>query len=174
MSALGYVGDTGPAEQDVMPWARRSGDDVGTLAARLVVLAAPRPVNVVRVVAPVPPDWLGPTIARLNELLRLPPDWDGYGAEPIDDTTAIRALEFLSEHARTTTPPPSVVPLSDGGIQLEWSRESIDIEIEFHPDGSASLYVEDSESGEAWEGAPDGEGDERLGLALGRLSPAGV
>lgn len=65
---------------------------------------------------------------RLKELLRLPDGWDGYGAPPIRPEIAALATVLLT--------PPSIVPMSDGGIQLEWHIYSIDFEMSIYADGT--------------------------------------
>jgi hypothetical protein len=69
--------------------------------------------------------------ARLKELLDLSEGWDSYGADPIDPRAvdgAWRVLEVLEQE-------PAVIPCVDGGVQLEWHRAMIDLEIRITPTG---------------------------------------
>ncbi len=73
--------------------------------------------------APVPsplPAWQSGVVARLAELERLPPNWDGEGALPVSRRHANRANAFLSRIMDPMSPAPEVAPLADGGVQLEW------------------------------------------------------
>lgn len=86
------------------------------------------------------PAWLMPTIQSLRDLLQLPGDWDGYGAVQIQERIAQKALMVLVEVMENDAPAPSVVPLSDGGIQVEWHRRGRSLEIEFPADGAPGFY----------------------------------
>jgi hypothetical protein len=81
-----------------------------------------------------------PTIQSLRDLLQLPGDWDGYGAVQIQERIAQKALMVLVEVMENDAPAPSVVPLSDGGIQVEWHRRGRSLEIEFPADGAPGFY----------------------------------
>jgi hypothetical protein len=61
---------------------------------------------------------------------------------------------YLAEHylglalARVPNPQlPSVVPAANGGLQLEWNRETIALEVLFGADGRVTAYVEVYETG---------------------------
>lgn len=64
---------------------------------------------------------------RLKELEALKENWDTYGARPITKEAIEAARSFLS----TLT----VVPCSDGGVQIEAHAIGIDVEIEIGPNG---------------------------------------
>ncbi len=63
------------------------------------------------------------------DLLTLPPNWDSYGAVVIDPKVVHDAMSFIHGFLGPTSPAPRVVPLSNGGLQLEWRRNGIDLEI---------------------------------------------
>lgn len=90
------------------------------------------------------PAWLMPTVQSFLYLLQLPRNWDGYGAMEIQEQIAQKALTVLVEVMENDAPAPSVVPLDDGGIQVEWHRRGRNLEIEF-PAGEAPgfYYYED-------------------------------
>lgn len=73
--------------------------------------------------------WEPEVIARIRELLELEQGWDTYDGEPIDPTTAGYALKLLSRVRTAMTPEPVVVPLSNGGLQFEWSINHSRLEI---------------------------------------------
>lgn len=79
--------------------------------------------------SPLPaPAWVKPTLKSLVELRQLPQNWDGYGAVRVQEQIAQRAPMFLVEVPENHAPAPSVVPLSDGGIQAEWHRRARNLE----------------------------------------------
>ncbi len=78
------------------------------------------------------PRWQFEALARLAELERLPPNWDGYGARPVSRRHANRALSFLGRLMTDALPLPEIGPLPDGGVQLEW-----------HLDGSRVDFISD-------------------------------
>jgi hypothetical protein len=72
---------------------------------------------------PLPP-WQEQVVARLAELERLIPNWDGEGALPVSRRHANRANAFLARVMSPTSAAPEVVPLADGGVQLEWHLDN--------------------------------------------------
>ena len=90
---------------------------------------------------------LASTIKRLKELAQLEADWDSYGAEPVSSIALVTAFELLDAvKERLSTKgkealPQFIAPLADGGLQLEWSREQGDIEIEIDPDGDLGYVL---------------------------------
>jgi hypothetical protein len=95
--------------------------------------------------------WLKPVVARLQYLRSLPQGWDSSGARAIDQRSVDRVLGFLAMAMTDGTPPPSVVPLESGGLQAEWHRAGLDVEIEFQPGEDAHLYLHELVSGEEHE-----------------------
>lgn len=81
--------------------------------------------------APCFPAWVGPTIVAFSAIASLPANWDTYGARPVSRDVIRLALETLATVMQVNSPVPSVVPLADGGIQLEWHRKQQDLEIIF-------------------------------------------
>src|ERR1035438_4373800 len=86
------------------------------------------------------PAWLQPTIKSFLDLLQLPQNWDGYGASQMHEQIVQQALLLLVEVMDNDAPPPSVVPLSDGGVQVEWHRHGHNLEIEFPADEPPTFY----------------------------------
>ena len=68
-------------------------------------------------------DWLG-------QLAALPCNWDSYGAPQITE----QALAALGSF--------SVVPLHDGGLQLECHRDGADIEVVIDANGKVSFVYD--------------------------------
>jgi hypothetical protein len=121
----------GYAEADVARlFAESRREDGSTDCSRLASLTC----------EPAVPAWLEPTAQSLLALLRLPQDWDGYGAVQIQEQIAQKALMVLVEVMENDALAPSVVPLSDGGIQVEWHRRGRNIEIEFPASEEPGFY----------------------------------
>lgn len=114
-------------------------------------------------------DWFKPTLLSLVRMLLLPRGWDTFAARSIAPESVEHALAFLAHTLHPTSAPPAVVPLSDGGIQLEWHRGGLDVEVTFSPDGEPALYVADLESGHEWELNPESEEVEEVRPLLHRL-----
>lgn len=109
--------------------------------------------------------WRGGAMKRIMRVLCLPFDWDSQGSDAPPPATAAEALSFLGRVLAPNAVPPAVVPLSGGGIQLEWHRHGADVEIILGPVEDRGIYVVD-DAGE-WEGSPDD--DEDVGLLAQRL-----
>jgi hypothetical protein len=66
------------------------------------------------------PAWIESTVTRLSVLEGLTPGWDADGGLPVNRVHANRAVRFLERFMADWFPLPDVVPLADGGVQLEW------------------------------------------------------
>ena len=89
------------------------------------------------------PEWLEQNEATLEELLKLPANWNSYGAAPIRPDAVEAARDVLGKIVRSDTPQPAVVPTVRGGIQLEWHTHGIDLEIEIPESGQFHVWYED-------------------------------
>ena len=76
---------------------------------------------------------------RLNHLLHLKPGWDGRRSVPPTDASVKASVRILLAIADDSVLPPYVVPLSDGGLQLEWHVADHGIEIEI--DNGGAVHV---------------------------------
>lgn len=133
-----------------------------TAPAMSMLTAVPRPIrqfeypipggNLVISVEGDPPVWLDPTAVALTELLYLAPNWDSYGARPIDRMHVFAALDLLVRIMQDDTPAPTVVPTNRGGVQLEWHTRGIDLEIETLSLHRRHVSFEDSATNYEWEG----------------------
>lgn len=89
--------------------------------------------------------WLQPTIRAMAQLQWLPEDWDSYGGHRV----ALRAIERMIETLLSTlsadAPFPAVVPTSQGGVQVEWHQNRIDLEIMADSSGALEFFYKDSE-----------------------------
>ena len=79
------------------------------------------------------------TLRRLRELAKLEAGWDSYDASPITEVS-IQATERLLECLKNRSPD-CTVPLSGGGVQLEWSGPGGEIEVEIQAYGQFGVLV---------------------------------
>jgi hypothetical protein len=101
--------------------------------------------------------WLMRALKSIAGLLSLQPNWDSYGASPIDPKRAGFALSILTQLMGDQTPPPTIVPTVSGGIQLEWHMKGIDLEVEVSSEAEGTFYVFDHNTGYEQEGSiPEG------------------
>lgn len=97
--------------------------------------------------------WLEAAVRDLGAAANLANDGRDSPAQP---QFVAEAFNFLLEAALPTTAPPLVAPLNDGGIQLEWHRGGIDVELVFSPDeNERGLWVREQQSGEEMDGPLD-------------------
>ncbi len=85
--------------------------------------------------------------ATINEFTRLEAGWDGYDGIAVLPDIAKHVLCLLDAIGRHTTFRPDVVPLSNGGLQLEWYVGVHEIEVEIAPDCATSLHHERTDDG---------------------------
>lgn len=99
------------------------------------------------------PFWLLSTCDRMRELVVLPVGWDGHDGQPVNIDVAEFAVQFLLQTLEPDSSAPQVVPLSYGGIQLEWHENGIDLEIEVESPNRIFVSFENHVSGEEFERA---------------------
>lgn len=97
------------------------------------------------------PRWLAPARDRVSEIVQLPWGWDGHDGCPVKIDIAKFAIRFLLQVLAPESPAPQIVPLSGGGIQLEWHQNGVDLEIEIDAPNQVFVSFEDLESGMEFE-----------------------
>ena len=83
----------------------------------------------------------------------LPDNWDSYGGRKINRDIISQSLSVLALIMEATSPPPSVVPMGNGGLQLEWHRKQQDLEIVFPSDEAPQFFYQDRTTGGQQEGS---------------------
>ena len=99
-----------------------------------------------------PPAWFPPVVDTIGKLLLLPPNWDSYGAYPVDPQSAGAALELLAQLMASDTPAPDVIPTNRGGIQLGRHMPTVDLGVSVLPSGQFRVSYENYQTGREWEG----------------------
>jgi hypothetical protein len=95
--------------------------------------------------------WFCDAANHLANLAALRPDWNSHGAPAIKKSCILETFRFLSAIARYIAEPPFIAPTVRGGVQLEWHRCRLDLEIEVLGPHHYRVFVEDQSSGEAEE-----------------------
>lgn len=83
-----------------------------------------------------------PSADRIEALLSLAPGWNSYSAAAVTPASAKAAITLLATCLAPCTPVPAVVPRVQGGIQLEWRANGVEIEVYVEPAGDARFYAE--------------------------------
>ena len=98
--------------------------------------------------------WLLPTLRAFTNLPWEDDNWrsDGHRTNP---TAVASLITILIRVGDDRMPPPQIVPAWNGGVQAEWHRNCVDLEIDVAPDGLAEFFFIDSDGEEheknAWE-----------------------
>ncbi len=101
-----------------------------------------------------PDRWLEEALSRLDRLAALGPGWDGDKAKMVSPSVVEAVRLFVSTQViRDAKFKPELVPTFDGGIQLEWHTEAVDLIIECEHFGSVTYYSSDIEFDEVLEGS---------------------
>lgn len=117
-------------------------------------------------------------LGRLEELSRLPANWDSYDADPISKNALDRARELLltlraalEESLGDAFIPVNIAPIADGGVQLEWEQGGSYLEVELSTESEIGyLQAEGGKTNRrSWSGE-DISIDEAVALVAGFLS----
>lgn len=93
--------------------------------------------------------WARPTIDRLMALAPLRDNWDQRGSAAVRGDVLSFTWQLLAQIMPGNGTPPVVVPLGNGGIQLEWSSHTADLEVEItRPFRTSALFIEFLNGGE--------------------------
>ena len=87
--------------------------------------------------------WQMQVIHKIIKLSQIQENWDSYNGKPPAPkaiNTAIELIEALP-FENEDMPIPSVVPTSEGGLQIEWSGEERELEVEIRPSGPIEIFA---------------------------------
>jgi hypothetical protein len=114
--------------------------------------------------------FLEPALERLIALADLERGWDSYDAEPISPIALATARGLLMlaageiRHQIATPVRIHVVPLGDGGVQIDWLTVGARLEIEIQSNGTLG-YVAEARNADGGDVEREGVGvDEILAL----------
>lgn len=103
-------------------------------------------------------DWFAPTRRAMASLPWDTDDWT-VGGTRTQPAAVASMLTMLVKLLDNRTPPPTVVPTWRGGVQVEWHRKNLDLEIEADPQGQIEYFFS----------GPDEEREGRACDDIGRL-----
>ena len=106
------------------------------------------PVTAGGVISGREPEWLDSVERQCQQLTDLAPNWDSYGARPVNPITAKAAIEVLRRVVPSSLKvAPVVVPTTAGGLQFEWNVGTRSLEMEFSGPAQVSILYcgEDAE-----------------------------
>ena len=66
---------------------------------------------------------------QVEKLLALEPGWDSYNGAAPNPEVVQKAAELATAMESHFSYPPSLTPLSDGNVQVEWHCDGWDIEV---------------------------------------------
>jgi hypothetical protein len=95
-----------------------------------------------------PRPWIGHVLRSLLERWGVKPGWDSYDAKPTDVRHAAQILTYLFVFMGRNSPPPTMTPLWDGGVQATWHRNNTDLEIVVSADEPPTYFFRNAATGE--------------------------
>jgi hypothetical protein len=98
------------------------------------------------------PSWIEKTISAYSGIQNLNENWDSYGGKKINHDLIRSSLSILAQVMEDSSPAPAVVPLGDGGLQLEWHRKQQDLEVVFPADDTPQFFYQNRSTGVEQEG----------------------
>lgn len=118
-----------------------------TLSERSVLIFAEHPRRTSSVSQQI--GWIPLIQTVIEGISQFPPGWDGYGAvTPTEE--ALNVTQLILRNVPEYAPRPRVIPTTDGGIQIEWYRQGMDVTLEVMGSRDITLYWRDDL--EEWEG----------------------
>lgn len=91
--------------------------------------------------------WMPEICQTLNRLCGLKDGWDGYKGVAVKFDCAMFAVQLLSTICDSSIDMPSIVPGSDGTLQVEWHYNQFDIEVDILAPYEVYAYRHDIEAG---------------------------
>ncbi len=109
--------------------------------------------GVIHVQAPRGQRWLPTVLERLEVLAALDQkDWDREGAQPISPIALGVSAQILWHLMSDETAAPNVLPDPDGGVNLSWRVNDVELDIEVSPEGAAEVTFEGLSDQDSLEG----------------------
>ena len=91
-----------------------------------------------------PSAWITEVVTKAANLLSLRKSWDSYNACVIKENAIDSMIRVLYSFNQKSTPMPSLVPLSNGEVQIEWHVKNRNLELEINENGISNLFYYDS------------------------------
>lgn len=113
----------------------RAGRDRATRPGKVIPLKSDQRVEFI-------PAWLPEIVDRINTLARMEAGSGADAPAPPTEAAATAALDAIMDVMWFETPTPAVVPMYDGGLQLEWHAPDVDIELTVTPTGDRHVWIQ--------------------------------
>ena len=84
-------------------------------------------------------EWQVDALKTISSFEAFPAGWDSYASPSIPFDVINLAIDLVRNISIDNMPRPRIVPVSGGGIQLEWEKGSRELELEVHPNLSVEL-----------------------------------
>jgi hypothetical protein len=88
-----------------------------------------------------PVSWLSSALADVARVAALPPSWDGHGSPQLGTQEREYATDLLASIDYEDVPAPTIVPVSGGGMQLEWQHKGRELELEIVAGSQELLFL---------------------------------
>ncbi len=118
------------------------------------------------------PAWVYSTLRASARLLLLPFNWDREGAPPIQVSAISSAFKALWRFMEEGSSIPQWTPTREGGVQLDWHENGIDLEIAFDPNGSdgEAVFADHRNPAADWDGFISSKWEELSAVFRDRLN----
>jgi hypothetical protein len=116
------------------------------------------------------PTWTEQVVWRLGELWKLGNNWDNRGSAAVRRDALFFAYQMLWQTMPPAAPAPSIIPLGHGGVQLVWSNDVSEIEVEVVRPNDVIVYYLDRPSGDEWEKRTETEFSELADLLRTKIA----
>jgi hypothetical protein len=91
----------------------------------------------VKVRVPLLPTWLDQALDKMNAMSALQLGWNGYSAQPPNDSSIVSAKKFVKKLALLGIRPRSVMPTAVGGVAILVNANGRTVVAEFYNAGGA-------------------------------------
>jgi hypothetical protein len=140
------------ASSTVFPRTRRQPFVTWSAPAQVAGLSYQAPIDDVLLVSQAGAgstlQWLESTLNRVRALMSLDTEDTAGRDAPPSLGSVVEALQFLAHALPEDASPPSLAPLNDGGLQAEWHRGGLDVEVIFSDaEEERGIYVFDKATG---------------------------
>jgi hypothetical protein len=88
------------------------------------------------------PAWLPNMLRQLEQLIRLPKDWDSYGASPMSQVAIRTFAEFLRDNRQYIRSSPLLSLTSEGGILARWESRESELDLYFEANEPVEIVFE--------------------------------
>jgi hypothetical protein len=88
-----------------------------------------------------PVRWLSSALADVARIADLPHNWDGHGSPVLGAKEREHVTKLLSSIDNADLPAPNIVPISGGGIQIEWQHNGRELELEIEAGSEDLIFL---------------------------------